>query len=179
MTGPPKDDCEFETLLLAMAGHDLRQPLQIIQNVHDHLGGDVGTRAELRLLRLGQSAIDRLTEQLDQLLNDLRLREHAKPIQLSPVDLWPLLHDVYRENEWTALQKGIRIRLVSTASRVMSDAFLLSAVLRNLLSNAIKYTEPGGQILLGCRHFQDCIRVDVFDTGIGISDEDMSKIFDA
>jgi two-component system, OmpR family, phosphate regulon sensor histidine kinase PhoR len=112
-------------------------------------------------------------------LDALRIREHAKPIQLSPVDLGPLLQEAYRENEWTALQKGIRIRLVPTASRVMSDAVLLGAVLRNLLSNAIKYTEPGGRILLGCRHFQDSIRVDVFDTGIGISDEDMSRIFEA
>jgi two-component system, OmpR family, phosphate regulon sensor histidine kinase PhoR len=178
MTGLLKDDCEFETLLLAMVGHDLRQPLQIIQNVHDHLGDVARTGPELRLLQLGQSAIDRLTEQLDQLLNALRLREHAKPIQLSPVDLGPLLQEAYRGIEWTALQKGIRIRLVPTASRVMSDGFLLGAVLRNLLSNAIKYTEPGGQVLLGCRHFRDSIRVDVFDTGIGISDEDMSRIFE-
>src|SRR5258706_6076108 len=168
MTGLPKDACEFEAILLAMAGHDLRQPLQIIQNVHDRLGDHARTRSELHLLQLGQSAIDRLAQQLDQLLNALRLRDHAKRIQLSPVGLGSLLREACRENQWTALQKGLQIRLVPTASWVMSDAFLLRAVLRNLISNAIKYTEPGGRILLGCRHFEDSVRIDVFDTGIGI-----------
>jgi two-component system, OmpR family, phosphate regulon sensor histidine kinase PhoR len=181
MTGlrKEKDACEFEATLLAMAGHDLRQPLQIIQNVHDRLGDDARTRSELHLLDLGQCAIDRLIEQLNQLVNAVRLREHARRIQLSPVDLRSLLREAYRENEWAALQKGLQVRLVPTASWVMSDAFLLGAVLRNLISNAIKYTEPGGRILLGCRRFQDSVRIDVLDTGIGISAEQMPKIFEA
>jgi signal transduction histidine kinase len=61
----------------------------------------------------------------------------------------------------------------------MSDAFLLAAVFRNIVGNAIKYTNPGGRILIGCRHFGDDIRIDVFDTGIGISGEQMPRIFDA
>jgi len=177
MTG--QDGCEFEAILLAMAGHDLRQPLQILQNVHDRFGDEARPRSELRLLRVGQSAIDRLTEQLDQLLGALRLHEHARRIQLSPVALGPLLREAYRENEWASLQKGLQIRLVPTSAWIMSDAFLLGAVLRNLISNAIRYTEPGGRILLGCRHHRDCVRVDVFDTGIGICDAQMPKIFEA
>jgi two-component system phosphate regulon sensor histidine kinase PhoR len=65
---------EFESVLLAIAGHDLRQPLQAIQSVHDLLGGGERTEAELRALRQGQTAIDRLRDQLDQLLNALRPR---------------------------------------------------------------------------------------------------------
>jgi two-component system, OmpR family, phosphate regulon sensor histidine kinase PhoR len=181
LTRLPKenDGCEFEATLLAMAGHDLRQPLQIIQNVHDRLSDDARTASELRLLELGRDAIDRLTRQLDQLLEALRLREHARHIQRSPVALGPLLREACRETEWAAQKKGIRIRLVPTASQVMSDVFLLSAALRNLIGNAIKYTEPGGQILLGCRRFQDSVRIDVLDTGVGISDEHMPKIFEA
>jgi two-component system phosphate regulon sensor histidine kinase PhoR len=173
------DGCEFEATLLAMAGHDLRQPLQIIQTVHDHLGFDARTRSELRLLQFGQDAIDRLTRQLDQLVDALRLREHARHFQQSPVALGPLLREAHREYEWAARQKGIRFRLVPTASWVMSDVVLLSAALRNLIGNAIKYTKPGGQILLGCRQFQNSVRIDVLDTGIGISDEDVPKIFEA
>jgi two-component system, OmpR family, phosphate regulon sensor histidine kinase PhoR len=64
----PYKPSEFESVLLAIAGHDLRQPLQVIQNVHDILGGGVLTEFERRLLLSDQSAIDRLWDQLDELL---------------------------------------------------------------------------------------------------------------
>jgi two-component system, OmpR family, phosphate regulon sensor histidine kinase PhoR len=63
---------EFETVLLAIAGHDLRQPLQAIQSVHDLLSGGERTESEQRVLNHGQTAIDGLRDQLDQLLNALR-----------------------------------------------------------------------------------------------------------
>ena len=75
--GAPQGPTEFESVLLAIAGHDLRQPLQVIQGAHDFLGLGVRTASELRLLRAGQSAIDRLKDQLDQLLAAIRFREHA------------------------------------------------------------------------------------------------------
>ena len=102
------------------------------------------------MLRVGQGAIDRLRAQLDQLLAALQLRERAGHIEASSLALEPLLREVYRESEWSALQKGLDIRLEPSAARIMSDPLLLRAVVRNLLNNAIKYTEPGGRILLGC-----------------------------
>jgi two-component system, OmpR family, phosphate regulon sensor histidine kinase PhoR len=173
------DDSDFEATLLAMAGHDLRQPLQVIQNVRERLDNGLRTPSELALLKTCQSAIDRLTGQLDQLLSALRISEHGGHGQLAPVSLEALLRDARREHELAALERGLKIRVMSTRSWILSDALLLGAVLRNLVSNAIKYTEPGGRILLGCRHFQNCVRIDVFDTGIGISEEDMSTIFEA
>ena len=70
--GTPHRLSEFESVLLAIAGHDLRQPLQAIQSVHDLLGGGERTESELRALSHGQIAIDRLWRQLDQLLGALR-----------------------------------------------------------------------------------------------------------
>jgi signal transduction histidine kinase len=82
-------------------------------------------------------------------------------------------------NDSVAAEKGIEIRLVPSRAFVTSDALLLGAILRNLIGNAIKYTEPGGRILLGCRHFLGSVRIDVFDTGIGMTDAQISRIFDA
>jgi two-component system phosphate regulon sensor histidine kinase PhoR len=181
MIGPSNetDACEFAGTLLAMAGHDLRQPLQIIQSVYDRLGDGARTISELHLLQLGKDAIDRLTERLDQLLDALRLHEHARQVQMVPVDLGTLLREVCQESEWAALQKGVQIRLVPTTSSIMSDAVVLGTVLRNLVSNAIKFTESGGRVLLGCRHVRDSIRIDVFDTGVGMPAEQIPKIFEA
>src|SRR5215467_10570419 len=76
------EGCEFEATLLAIASHDLRQPLQILQNVHDLFGNYSRTGVELRLLRIGQGAIHQLREQLDALVRALRVRERASQIEL-------------------------------------------------------------------------------------------------
>jgi two-component system, OmpR family, phosphate regulon sensor histidine kinase PhoR len=174
-----QNSCEFDSALLAIAGHDLRQPLQIIQSAHELLGLGVRTKSELRLLRSDQSAIDRLTDQLNQLLLALRLRDRANEVELTSVPVEPLLREACSENEDAALKKGIELRMVSTSASIQSDKVLLGTVLRNLVSNAVKYTPPGGRILLGCRNAGHEVRIDVSDTGIGIAVDQMSRIFEA
>ena len=170
---------EFEAVLLAIAGHDLRQPLQVIQSVHELLGVGVRTSSELRLLQSGQNAIDRLKEQLALLTSALRIQEHTKSLKLVPVCVGEVLRQALRDNEETALSKGVTVRLVPSEAMVLSDSLLLAAALRNLLSNAIKYTQPGGRILLGCRRCGSDLRIEVHDTGIGIASEQMPRIFEA
>ena len=63
-----------------------------------------------------------------------------------------VIRQVRRDNEETALKKGIFIRSIPSDALVLSDRLLLSAALHNLVSNAVKYTQPGGRIVLGCRN---------------------------
>jgi two-component system, OmpR family, phosphate regulon sensor histidine kinase PhoR len=170
---------DFESVLLAIAAHDLRQPLQVIQSTHDLLELGPRTSSELRILRSGQKAIDRVKEQLRQLQTVLWLRERTKAVELKPIRVDQLLLRACRENEEVALQNGIDIHTVPTDASILSDELLLGAVLRNLVSNSIKYTEGGGRILLGCRRRGPNIRIDVYDTGIGIPDGQIPLIFEA
>ena len=170
---------DFEALLLAMARHDLRQPLQVIQSAHELLSLGIRTSSELRCLHSSQIAIDRLKEQLNQLLMAVRVRECAQRLELRPVGIRQVLRQACRENEHLALSKGIAIRTVSSSVSVLSNGLLLGAALRNLVSNAVKYTQPGGRILLGCRRSGSEIRIDVYDTGIGIPNGQIPKIFEA
>ncbi|WP_407158311.1 sensor histidine kinase [Bradyrhizobium sp. STM 3557] len=178
-TAQPHLASEFEAALLAIAGHDLRQPLQVIQSAHELLGMGVRTPADLRLLQSGQKAIDRLKEQLALLTSALRMRERANTLKLVPVCVADVLRQAYRENEDVALSRGVIIRMVLSEAMVVSDSLLLGAAVRNLVSNAVKYTRPGGRILLGCRRSGSDLRIEVHDTGIGISSEHMPRIFDA
>jgi two-component sensor histidine kinase len=150
-TAGPRGVADFEAVLLAIAGHDLRQPLQVIQSAHELLGHGIRTSSELRCLRSSQTAIDRLKEQLEQILTALRLRERGGRLDLSPVRIQQVLRQACRENERAALSKGISIHSVSSDATVLSDGLLLGAALRNLVSNAVKYTKLGGRVLLGCR----------------------------
>jgi two-component system phosphate regulon sensor histidine kinase PhoR len=175
----PQKVTNFEAVLLAIAGHDLRQPLQVIQSAHERLGYGVRTRSELRCLRSGQIAIDRLKEQLQQLVTAMRVQESTRRLELAPVSIQQVLRQACRENEHGALSKGIAIHAVSSGATVLSNGLLLGAALRNLVSNAVKYTQPGGRILVGCRRSGSEIRIEVYDTGIGIPDEQIPRIFEA
>jgi len=175
----PHKQSEFESVLLAIAGHDLRQPLQGIRNAHEFLSRGVRTTSELHLHRMVQSAVDRLSGQLDELVAALRLKRQAQGVTLRPVRIGPLLQRTAHENEVAALAKGVRVRTVPTSATIESDALLLGTVLRNLVSNAVKYTKPGGSVLLGCRQNGRSARIDVYDTGIGITEDQMARIFEA
>jgi signal transduction histidine kinase len=170
---------DFQAALLGMAGHDLRQPLQVIQSAYEWLGSRVSGLSERARLERGERAIARLTEQLDRLVGALRLYEHAKHLQLAGVALAPLLGRIAEENGEAARDKGIELGLVASRAAVMSNPVLLDGILRNLVRNAVKYTEPGGRILIGCRRAGAEVRIDVHDTGIGMAPEHLPRIFEA
>lgn len=170
---------EFQTALLGMAAHDLRQPLQVLKSVHECLSISMQGESEQAWLARGERALVRLTEQLDHLLGALRLYEFARSMEVSPVDLGRLLERLGSENEDAALEKGVLLRVCPTSAVIMSNPVLLDGVLRNLVRNAVKYTERGGRILIGCRRVGAEARIDVYDTGLGMAPEQLPRIFEA
>ena len=70
-----------------------------------------------------------------------------------------------------AQEKGLEFRFIPSRHDTSVDAFVLIRILNNLVSNAIKYT-PSGKVLLGCRRLKDRLRIEVHDTGIGMSAQD-------
>jgi two-component system phosphate regulon sensor histidine kinase PhoR len=174
----PSQDGDLQAALLGMVSHDLRQPLQVIQSAYNLLRSSVRTASEQAYLDQGQSAIDRMIDQLNRLLATLRFYDHTKVLELSSVPVAPLLFRLRIANIDTARQRGIDVRFCATSARVVSNSVLLESILGNLLTNAIKYTEPGGRVLIGCKRFGARIRIDVYDTGIGISPQQLPNIFD-
>jgi two-component system, OmpR family, phosphate regulon sensor histidine kinase PhoR len=170
---------EFHAVLLGMAGHDLRQPLQVIQSTYEWLSGRLDADAERIRLRRGEFAVARLTEQLDRLAGALRLFEHTRTMELAPVPLAPLFDSVRTEGVELARQKGLNLRIRPTRAVVMSNAVLLDGIVRNLVRNAIKYTPNPGRVLLACRRRGADVRIDIYDTGIGMSADQLPRIFEA
>src|SRR5262245_19997478 len=89
--GEPPRAGEFEAALLAIAAHDLRQPLQAIQSAHERLGVGLRTKSEQHLLEIGESAVNRLAQQLSALLCALHLHECTEDIRLSRICVEALL----------------------------------------------------------------------------------------
>jgi signal transduction histidine kinase len=126
----------------------------------------------------GERAVSKLTEQLDCLVDAFYLAERANALEVSSVGLGPLFWRLRHENEDAAIQRGVDLRAITANVHVMSNRVLLGCVLRNLLTNAIRYTEPGGRILMGCRRKGTEVRIDVYDTGIGIPKHQLPRIFE-
>jgi hypothetical protein len=114
---------KFHVALFGIAGHDLRQPLQVIQNSYDLLRTrSIGPR-ERALLDKGELALSRLGEQFDRMLDALRFYEQTKTVDISSVPLAPLLWRLANENEEAALRRGTLVqRLVSFDRDVLAAA---------------------------------------------------------
>jgi two-component system, OmpR family, phosphate regulon sensor histidine kinase PhoR len=170
---------EFQTTIVGMLGHDLRQSLQIIQGTYALLRSSLEEMPQRAWLDRGERAATKLTEQLNCLVDAFYLAERDNKLELSFVELGPLFWRLRHENEEAAHQRGIDLRSISTTAHVVSNPMLLGCVLRNLVTNAIRYTEPGGRVLIGCRHKGLGIRIDVYDTGIGIPVDQLPRIFES
>jgi two-component system phosphate regulon sensor histidine kinase PhoR len=127
----------------------------------------------------GERAVTKLTEQLNCLVDAFYLAERTNALEVSSVRLGPLFWRLRHENEDAAIQAGIDLRAVATNAHVMSNPVLLDCILQNLLTNATRYTEAGGRILIGCRRKGSEIRIDVYDTGIGIPADQLPRIFES
>jgi two-component system phosphate regulon sensor histidine kinase PhoR len=170
---------EFQTTIVGMLGHDLRQSLHVIQGTYSLLRSRLEEMPQQAWLDRGERAVTKLTEQLNCLVDAFYLAERTDALDASSVGLGPLFWRLRHENEDAAIQSGIDLRAVTTNAQVVSNPVLLGCILRNLLTNAIRYTEPGGRILIGCRRKGPEIRIDVYDTGIGIPEHQLPRIFES
>ena len=88
-----------------------------------------------------------------------------------------LLQALGTEFQAVAADRGIELRVVASACFVSSDRRLLRRILQNLLSNAVRYTPSGGRVLIGCRGGGERLRIEVRDTGPGISEDMREAVF--
>src|SRR3954454_10173975 len=170
---------EFQTTIVGMMGHDLRQCLQVIKGTYSLLRSRLGQMPQQAWLDRGERAVTKLTKQLNCLVDALYLAERTNTLEVSSVGLGPLFWRLRHENEDAAIQAGIDLRTVATNAHVMSNPVLLDCILQNLLTNATRYTEAGGRILIGCRRKGSEMRIDIYDTGIGIPEDQLPRIFES
>ncbi|GEM_PF-1772056 len=168
-----------KTHFLAVASHDLRQPLQAIRLFNDTLAM---SGLDERQTKIGSSlakSVNSLNELLDELLDLSRL--DAGIIEPQPVVIQAddLLGIIGAEFDTASREKNLSLNLFCPRQglALFSDENLLLALLRNLVSNAVKYTARGG-ILVSIRRRGDRALIQVWDTGIGIAPEQMDSIFE-
>lgn len=167
------------TRFFAAANHDLRQPLNAMRLLSQTLverGRQVDVPAVSAHL---VECVEGMSQVIDDLLEITRLDVGNVVPQWSAFSLDELVRECCRPHEPLALAKGLRLDIDVPPMAVRSDRALLARVLSNLVSNAIRYTEQGS-VRVSCALSSDAGHawLDVEDTGIGIDDEDLPRIFE-
>lgn len=169
--------------LVSNVSHDLRTPLAAMQGYietlilrHDTLDAD----DRLRYLNIARKHTLRLGQLISDLFELSKLDSASITPSIESFSLPELMQDVAQEFRIDVEAKGISLRIVD-AERVgytLGDIGLIQRVLENLVRNAVKFTPAGGEIVLSIAQHPDTVAVAVSDTGSGIAEEDLPKIFD-
>jgi PAS domain S-box-containing protein len=161
---------------LSAASHDLRQPLQTLRflqsSLEPHLSDGEGRNLVSGIAR----SLDTMSSILSSLLDVNRLEAGSLRPSKSDFAINEVFDSLTADFADSVAAKGLRWRLVRSGLVVRSDKKMLEAMLRNLLSNAVRYTDRG-KVLLGCRRSGDEIRIEVWDSGIGIARDQLPHIF--
>lgn len=168
---------EAKSRFLAAASHDLRQPFQAIGLFHHILTQRLTEPRQLEVaIKLGE-AVAAGNTLLSTLLDNSALE--AGNVKPRPVTfaLGSIIERLAGEIFDQAADKGLTLRHVKCSVDVHTDPVLLERMIRNLVVNALRYTRSG-RILLGCRRVSSQeLRVEVWDTGPGIANEQLESIF--
>lgn len=166
-----------KTRFLAAASHDILQPLNAARlYVTSLVERQDGGGEEARLAANIDASLDAVEEIFGALLDISRLDTGAMKPEISAFRIDELLRQLEVEFTPLAREKGLRLIFVPSSLAVRSDRRLLRRLLQNLISNAIKYTKDG-RVLVGVRRKSGDLRVDVYDTGLGIPQNQQRIIF--
>ncbi len=167
---------------VANVSHELRTPLAAIKGYSETLldGGVDDEKTSREFLRVIDRHATRMSRLIDDLLTLSRLESQQMSIITTPVDLRELLSSTEKSFVKHAGDKGIELsaEIEDDLPVVSGDRDRLEQVVVNLLDNAIKYTPEGGSVRLRAGVENSTIKVEVVDTGIGIPEADMPRIFE-
>jgi len=166
-----------KSVFLASASHDLRQPLNAMQMYIAALQSKVKDKEILRIIEDINSVSISTARLLNALLDVSELEVGAIKPRHEIFSVNNILISIFQSFLPLAKDKELDFRIVPSSLYVRSDPALLERILGNFMSNAIRYTNKGS-VLIGCRKRGDKVSVEVWDTGCGISDDQMSLIYE-
>ena len=166
-----------KSVFLASASHDLRQPLNAMQMYIAALQSKVKDQEILRIIEDINSVSISTARLLNALLDVSELEVGAIKPRKEVFSVNNILISIFQSFLPLAKDKELDFRVVPSSLYVESDPALLERILGNFMSNAIRYTDKGS-VLIGCRKRGDKVSIEVWDTGCGISDDQMSLIYE-
>ena len=163
--------------------HELRTPLTLIADPVEMLLEDTGIKGKSReLLKMVQRNALALQQLVSNILDFRKIQNGKMELKLYRFDIVKTLTMWVGDFQLTAERKQIRLHLdvddLKGSHEIIADQEKISRIVFNLLSNALKYTPAGGEIFVSLKDEGANLRLDVRDTGKGISQDEADKIFE-
>ena len=173
---------EMRRDLLSNVSHDLRTPLTTLSAHLETLllKEDLAPEARRDFVGTAIAQCRRLSALVEQLLELANLDSGQATYMPEPFQLAELAHDVAHKFELSARRAAVALRVEHTSALplVMGDIRLIEQVLDNLLENALRYAASGGEVVVRLQARAATVRVDVQDSGSGISDSERHRVFE-
>ena len=173
---------QLKSDFVSTVSHELRTPLSIIKEgvslVLDKVPGDISEKQQ-KILEISKFNIDRLARIIDNLLDISKIEAGKVELRRNLIDISDTVKQIASSFEIKVKEKGLNLKLDvdNMSGKVYADSDRIAQVLINLISNAIKFT-PSGYIEISCKDNKDFVACSVKDTGVGISKDDLPKLFD-
>ncbi|MBL3560805.1 PAS-domain containing protein [Rhodovulum sulfidophilum] len=161
---------------VAAASHDLLQPLSAARLYVSSIAEDATLPAHREVLGRAETALESVEQILEALLDISTLDSGQAAVAPGPVPLRELYTRLQTDFAPHAALKGLELRVLPRDLTLRTDPGYIRRILQNLVSNAIRYTGCG-RVLVGARRQGQSLRLEVWDTGPGIAEEDQEAIF--
>ncbi|CAN5127831.1 hypothetical protein BH09PSE6_BH09PSE6_26270 [soil metagenome] len=165
-----------KTRFLAAAAHDLRQPLHALGLFGAAIEKRLRGRPEYPLINSMMRSIEALEKSFTALLDISRLDAGAVRPTFQVFPVRDLFRRIYMQYAGEAERQDISLRFRAAGKLVRSDPMLLERIVSNLVQNALRYTERGG-VLVAARRCGNDVAIEVWDSGIGIPEDQIESIF--
>jgi len=174
---------EQKTRFLASAAHELKTPLTVLQSYLEILTTDLSrgmSEEQMSFIQTAYTNVLRLRKLVMDIVDLAALEGGEISLSIGRTAVVPLVRELVAEIEPLAAQAGLTIRVTAEPGLpdVRADAGRLGQILRNLLDNALKYTPAPGSIEVAVFREGDSVVIEVRDTGVGIPDAYLQKIFE-
>jgi len=173
---------EMKIDFVSMAAHELRTPLTTTRGYLSFLQDEVGEKlSEEQKSYLDKAFIasTQLASLVDNLLAVSRIEQGAVKLQVAPCDWIKTVKECVANFQPIAKEKNIKLaaNLPLKLSNVFVDKFRITEVISNLIANALAYTKPNGKVLVEVEEKNDQVITHIKDTGLGIPQEALPKLF--
>src|SRR5258708_1087865 len=164
--------------LMAVAGHDLKQPLQVMVIAIDRIRNKLTDPKDRERLGLAINAGMRMAEELDRLAETSVLQTGLGAPKLKSFPVLDIFESIVHNWHLHAEAKGLRLVVLPCNAQIVSDPSMLRAIIGKLVGNPTQYTTRG-RVLVGCRKRRNFLSIEILGSGSGIAAEQLGAIFDA
>jgi signal transduction histidine kinase len=178
-----REVAELKEEFLAVTTHDLRSPLAVISGVISFFSsGRLGelTPEQQNMVSMMERNTHNLIELVNDLLDSAKIESGTLHLDLAPTELPALVGEICEAMGTVAGERGVTVdcRFPDDLPKITADRAKLRRVLVNLVSNAVKFTPKGGRVDISGGREGGMVRVQVSDTGVGVTPEDLPHLFD-